>query len=252
MGFILIGGCPRSGTGALANLLTLDGQCFVSLEFSTFSLWNSRGFGPRIRTSDTRNRHTRNMVVRSGLLTSDDFNRLQQQCSTGEEFYKGFIKACRQKIEYFGDKQPDCYLHRMDSFLKQFPKSKGIITIRHPVDVICSYIKRSNINFNPDKAGEKISKALSVWNRSAHGFIRLLNNKNILKIKYEDAVGDVSGTLNLLTKFLRLKRGIENRDNYYKPVHLKDRTINGTDIEGLSYPKFDKKTMERMKVLGYK
>ena len=199
---LIVGGCPRSGTGALASLLTYDGRALVTQEEGLNAWKNKKIYGKYV-------------IDMSTVIYVGD--------KMPEEYLLNAHNLCK--------KYPDA------KFIFTIRSGHGVIAsyIRRQLRPKNKKGKwgKSPKDITHDKLLKQIKAAENVWVRNANQILTLPNrmSKNsYLLLKYEDNHKDIDGMLKKLGKFLGydspvintvIWHGGENKYvSQYRQVHL--------------------------------
>lgn len=192
MGFkrLFIGGCPRSGTGAMARLLTLDGRALITQE-EGMNAWKNK-------LKD---------VDRSKLIY------------VGDKMPEGYLSAAAVLYGQFPDVKL-IFTNRngydvIASYLRRPLKKKH-------------YTEISNTALtNSIKFGEEVWKRNYIRIKNLHS---ILPTDVYLILRYEDNVSNIDGFLDKLSNFLKYNPVMtnpivwnKNKKDYiphYKPIHV--------------------------------
>lgn len=196
--WVILGGCPRSGTTLLNLLLNQHSQVQITNEHNIEYLVTT------CRKLFYREKKVRNTIVRSKSArenwTHEDIlqatlidNGLTQKLLT--ELYRlNAIELGKPNAKVFGDKLPRYY--KLDLNLIKSTLSNFVIihVFRNPVDVVNSMLRRaSNTRDGTDywKGANNVWSACEEWVKAWNFCIdnEMASNKlDIVKIKYEDLV----------------------------------------------------------------
>lgn len=214
-------GCPRSGTTAMACLLSMN-NIFVSDELMAFTKWYNKlkpncGFLKRI-TGGNNLKRLINLGIDPEKLREDNSN-----CTVGQLY--AYILHKGNDVLMIGDKVPEGYLNTLPALLKEFKDLKMIIILRDGRCVIESQIRKwhaGNIKSGGNRAIVKghwpqpdVAHAQSMWLNNVKILERTINNvdkSKILVVKHENLVSDTKNTLEKISSFLGLNFIIENKD----------------------------------------
>ena len=181
MNTIIIGGCPRSGTGALANLLTEDGRAIVTLE---------KGLDAWKKYFDKKSDFDKSKLIYVGDKMPESY------LANADRLYKQFPNA---------------------KFIFTNRNGYGVVAsyARRPLKRHrAEDIPKENL-IRKIKFGEK------VWMRNYKKLKNLHNilprDKYIL-LRYEDNCNNLTNMLIKLGKFLEYNTQVKNKS--YKPTHL--------------------------------
>jgi len=191
---LLITGCARTGTSALARALSShDGICIFNeyhLYYHSeddFNIWHrihgmiEENPPPDKVSSDTATLKSR-LVEDLPLPTS---------CQTTRNW---LFDQVQNPLEIYGDKMPFKYLDSMHEVVENFPGVKFLVTVRDGRDVVASQIRQYN---NAVKNGNipshwmkpSVEEAEYLWLRSARAWLKLRSNPPApcLELRYEQA-----------------------------------------------------------------
>lgn len=214
--FIAIGGCPRSGTTALVDLLNLSGSVFITRELRIFRCWNFP-IGPKILNHKLHPGRGPAKVFKQHQL---DFQQFRKSKASGRDIAK-YVTNKTDLI--FGDKLPRYYLYGIRVLAKRFPNMKFIICLRDGRAIIASQIRiykkgKSIASF----IAENIPKAEPLWIRACENIKYHLSqpySNRIHIVRYEDAVTDTPKLFVDLRNFLKIDIPYPLGHNY-KPTNL--------------------------------
>lgn len=213
-------GCPRSGTTAMACLLSMNNM-FVSDELGTFGKWQNKltpncGFLKRI-TSRNNLKRLKRIGIDPEKLKKDNVGK-----SVGQLYH--YILQNGDNILMVGDKGPEGYLNSLSGMLEQFKKLKMIVMLRDGRCVIESQIRHWNAG-NIKSGGKRgvspghwpqpdVKRAQPLWIKNIKVLERNTNkNKDrILIVRHEDLVSNTEDTLEKISSFLELDFVMENKD----------------------------------------
>lgn len=238
--FIAVGGCPRSGTTALVNLLNIDGRLFITREFRVFKCWQVPIGHNLLQYKYKREKYATDIFKRHKL----DIHHLLKYTKgcTGKNL-ANFVTKKLPDLKYFGDKLPRFHLYNTRQLAKQFPKMKFIFCLRDGRAVIASQIrlfktKKTNANF----VASNIENAEHLWIKSCEALERNLLCQRlegrIHIVRYEEAVRNPKKTVREIGKFLGVKN-LSIKDHKYKPIHL--------DAWKTEHPEMDNKLSKKFK-----
>ena len=138
---VLITGCPRSGTSALAQLLSTHPKFCIFNEFSLYSdpvleesVWHrirQMGDNPP-PTKVCRDMASLKVKLATDLPTPVD----------DVTFRNWIFGLLDDPVSIYGDKMPYKYLEDMDQLVKRHPKVRFLLTLRDGRAVVASQIRR--------------------------------------------------------------------------------------------------------------
>lgn len=174
--WLVVQGCPRSGTTILTNFLNSHGKIALTLEKNL------------VKT------RFKNILLKS---IEDEYE---------EEFRR------KPEVIYFGDKYPEYYL--ISSLVKKIiPQFKVIHILRNPIDTINSMNERTlRAKAGLDKDWNKnlsVEDLCEYWIKSWNFIVLNRKNPKILYLKYEDLVNNPDEESKRISDFL----GLENEFN---------------------------------------
>jgi len=151
--FLFIAGCPRSGTSALAHLVSGSEEIIMGME----------RFGHLVSAEDFK--------LTPEHFSKDRFFDVREEDTFYNDFDKfhSFDKNIYSKFDaakIVGDKRPDLYLV-YDQLFDKFKDAKLIFIYRNVEDVASSYQGRVAAG-NNWPASKDFSKAVLDWNRSLY------------------------------------------------------------------------------------
>jgi len=237
--FIAIGGCPRSGTTALTDLLNIDGSLFITREFRIFRCWR-HPIGPLLMKHKMNPNRASSAVFKKHNLDIETVSKI-----TNGKSVTNFVTKKLPNLKYFGDKLPRHYLYFTIEIANRFPNMKFIFCLRDGRAVIASQIRlfkggKSRANF----IAKSIPSAEHLWLEGCEYLERNLNCKSLKDrihvVRYEDAVADPKKTIRQISRFLGIgKLSIEGHE--YKPTHLDTWKTELPNMEDRLSKKFKKK-----------
>jgi hypothetical protein len=145
---LIICGCYRSGTTALAEVLSYHPQLVVTNEmWYYYTDHRIDGFNEKLkRLYDLSLKSNKRHFITDGSLTDNynDFLKtiISQYPRINKNYFKNLlIQYSGKKPLYYGDKLPE-YTFYINEFNKVYNKPKFIMCIRDPRDVMCSQLRR--------------------------------------------------------------------------------------------------------------
>jgi hypothetical protein len=215
---LLIGGCPRSGTTALLQVLNSNPHTFISSEENLLSL--AEGLTKSFNTQQRRKASLKNgMRSLSGreTLTVDNIHRHNFTADAVwpviRSLYKWHASRVNPESELilWGDKYPK-YFENLAGVLK-LPRVRYIHITRHPLDVINSMLRRTaEAAEGRDwwKAIVKFDDMLEAWSVAYMAVEAVAEQKNVLHIHYEDLVFKFSETMASINAFTGTELSFDN------------------------------------------
>ena len=194
--FLMIAGCPRSGTSALHRLLNLHPRIALGLERFNTQITNEK-LKPEMFAPD------RFFEVRPADTWYKDFSRFE---GVYERLQRKYNRAL-----YVGDKYPRAYA-KYDFLAKTLPGCRFVYIVREIVDVAKSYEARRAKEKNWP-ATRDARMAVTEWNEGNHETLRAIGRHPVLVVSYE-ALFKRGDSLATLGSFLGLDLGrLENIRN---------------------------------------
>lgn len=215
---LLIGGCPRSGTTALLQVLNSSPHAFVSSEEDLLSLVER--LGKAINTKERRK-----ASLKSGMrslssretLTLDNIHRhnftTEAVWPAVRSLYKWHANRINpgSELVLWGDKYPKYYENLAG--LLALPHARYIHITRHPLDVVNSMLRRTaEAEEGRDwwKAIVKFDEMLQAWSTAYLAIMAIAARKNVLHIQYEDLVFRFSETVSAINAFMGTELSFDN------------------------------------------
>jgi len=222
MDLVAIGGCPRSGTSALCNLLMQDEKIMIFDELQVFSSnWESNSIVKRIITNWLKEGSNFSYLVERSGIKREKFKAFIDQTKpiSGKELYD-FVKDTT-KATMFGDKSPEAYVSIADTLAVKFPEMKFLFSQRDGRGVIASHLRK------PRSSVPNIEACVNLWVRMTSRILELKKRipDRCFIINYDEAVINVEPMLEELSNFLSLDPVLINDLNfkglpYYRPTHV--------------------------------
>lgn len=231
---VIMTGCYRSGSSALAELISHDPGVFIMNELVS-EIWGT-GFPEHVDECLEKNESLINQLSRKGIAP-DDFRKavVGYQKTSFEQLSRSF------GFPVVGDKLPD-YVFNLEKILNKRPAAKVIFTVRD-----ChSYIESALRNYEKGERARWTTddpvKAELIW---------LTHNTELLKwaaklgqncfvARYEKTVKDPGLALNRISQFLGYTINVENPSGGFHEV----------EREKVKYP-ISYRTQQLMELLGY-
>ncbi len=234
MNYLFIGGCGRSGTSLLQDLLVQHSLIAGSSEFN---------FCKRILELKS------SMQNAFYLGRNNEFYDQKFLNESYNQFIAGFLNNVSQnkpKATWISEKTPD-NIEVLNELFEVFPLAKFIYVYRDGRDVAASYL---NVNKRLKSQGHpyqmNVVTLSKKWN-AARAFRQLAKPEyanNIFDIRYEDLIREPAKTLESLFKFLeipvedvinqRMKHDAKDtiiRDGYWFTEDLKRKSIDQSSLE---------------------
>ncbi len=203
-------GSGRNGSTLLALLLNRHPEIFLppeqyALPFSIFK-WHLRykqvweAFCIDVLKDYQKNNQDWQLNPQDFKQVENDLIKWKKIHQNPANIYTKLLQHYGQQLKtsfsLVGDHSPVTTLH-YKTIAKEFPTSKYLFLIRHPLDVISSYSKlENNPASNPTYAAWK-------WNNSVEAYHWMQEQgKEVLLVRYEDLVSNVSDTMCQIFNFL--------------------------------------------------
>ncbi|MBK8658852.1 MAG: sulfotransferase [Bacteroidetes bacterium] len=126
-----------------------------------------------------------------------------------ELVYLSYAAKRQKSVKVWGDKN-NYYIKKLTKINAIFPNSKFIKIIRDGRDVACSYIDMKNVKsdsaYKPILT-DNIAEIANEWlsnNQVIDDFLKTIESRRSLTIRYEDLLTNTSGTLKYVTDFLEV------------------------------------------------
>jgi hypothetical protein len=206
---LLIGGCPRSGTTALLQVLNSDPQVHVTSEENLMKLVRDlrAPLGTRERRARTLSNGMRALSVRE-TLTEDN---IHSHNFTGESLWPVVRYLYRwhhqqlhpgQTLKLWGDKFPGYAAQAAE--VAAMPGIRYVHLTRCPLDVVDSMLRRTEMAKQGRdwwRAITDFDAMLAAWVEAWEGIRRIEGRANVLHIHYEELAFDFDATLRRLAAF---------------------------------------------------
>jgi len=158
----------------------------------------------------------------------------------------------------WGDKN-NYYIHHLDTLLEIFPNAKFIHLERNPKDICASYLELKNI---PDKTKykpklpedvSKIYQEIYENQLKIESFLRKIDDKNKIKVKYENLLNNPLKTLSKIGFWLRVPNmtqiisNFENKKYFDEPSETllwKEKTLGPIDSTNIEKYKLHERASE--------
>jgi hypothetical protein len=254
---LLITGCPRSGTSALAHLLSTHEQICIFNEYSLYwppvlekSVWH------RIEGMGVDNPPPEKIANNASVFRRQYCEELPQPVSDRSVRDWLFGKT-KTPLAVYGDKMPYLYLDNMKEVAKRFPRVKFLLTLRDGRAVVASQIRQYRLALERGVEPMRwmfatVSEAESIWLRSAKKWLEIRQSPPApcLEVRYEQATQAPAEIAKQICDFA----GIEFRESHftefiaaYEPVHADAWREEIPDIDRQLSPEF----RNALKQLGY-
>ncbi len=208
--FLLIGGCPRSGTSALFQLLNQAPEVYISSEENLIKLEDKLRdtLGTRERRSEISRGRNRDLSKRE-TLTLDLLNNYAFSVDCVWDLiaftyrWHHAQKHAQAELKLWGDKFPNYFRH-LERILS-IDTARYIHITRNPLDVINSMIRRTTMAEQGRdwwKAITNKDEMIARW-AEAHSIVcHYESNARVLHLHYEELIFNSQATLQRLEDFL--------------------------------------------------
>lgn len=254
---LLITGCARSGTSALARFLSTHRRFCIFNEYSLYyqsaddmSLWH------RIRTMREDNPPPKKVSSDVATLKRRMLEELPLPASN-ETTRNWLFGAVQNSSQIHGDKMPYNYLANMHEIVGRYPRAKFLITLRDGRAVIASQIRQFNCAIRSGRKPSRwmkpsVAEAQYLWLRSAKAWLRLRSNPPApcLEIRYEQSVQSPADLAKAICAFVGITyRADDFREFFdqYRPVNAETWREEIKDIEDQLSDEF----LDALGQLGY-
>jgi len=217
---LLITGCVRSGTTAVAEFLSMSDSIIIPAEFAFYSEWEDPNNYMRIYTM-MRALVNNRIFYYKGIHGYSFTRRLEIEKTTGKQSLEKVIEHCPDKVTIFGDKLPITYLNRAEEFLDMFNNLKILILIRDGRDVMESQVRRAKDPsiFDVFWYRNDISEAEDLWLASMKKINKLQNKTDrIMFYKYEDLLTNPSNFREQMSSFI--ETDVKMVESFFKPTQF--------------------------------
>lgn len=237
--WLLLGGCPRSGTTLLTQLLSSHPNLHITNEQNILKVYS------KIKSIYAREKQVLEIIDREkgkkeNWTKEDVLNNTLRESLTLvpalEAMYRANygVSLDESANYYFGDKKPLYWQNAsFPEFEKQF-KPKVIHVSRHPYDVVNSYFRRKELTQQGKdywKRGGSLEDVCHDWLDAWNFIVSKKNDPNYLHIKYEDLVFKASETLNSISSFLGIGEDGYKREIVVKEHHYERDYITESDLQ---------------------
>lgn len=233
-----IGGCPRSGTTALQQLLNTNPNVYITSEenlLNTIQIM-SKLLGTRERRQEVYKKGMRATSVRETI----DTNTALESNFTSQALWPSIMDIYRwhhkqlvdtDPLILWGDKLPD-YYKNINQILK-IPGAKYIHITRNPLDVINSMLQRSEMARQGKdwwKAITELDGMIEAWANAYHEISLVEENSAAYHMHYEDLIFNYDETICSLSEFLGVECSYDNilvsdRDKHFHREYLSDEIV---------------------------
>ena len=216
---LLIGGCPRSGTTALLQVLNSNPSCFISSEENIFKQLGvlSKGLSTQERRKEVLiNKGMRDLSPRESLNEKNIHSHNFSQDSlwpTLQFIYQYHHKKLHAgfPLILWGDKFPN-YFKDIDAVL-EVSEVKYLHITRNPLDVVNSIMRRCEMTRQGKDWWKAITEFSAMINCWAEAFRVIRENEchsNVFHLHYEELVYNFSDCSDKINDFLGVNLTYEN------------------------------------------
>lgn len=245
---LLIGGCPRSGTTAIVQLLNSNSCVHISSEENLLNAAKvlSKLLGTRERRAE--------IYQTKGMRALSDRETLSPNNILLSNFSSEAVWPCIQHLYawhhaqihpdaplvLWGDKQPN-YFKEIDAVLA-IPGVRYLHITRNPLDVVNSMLRRTEMASQGKdwwKAVTDFDAMIETW-AEAYRIVREIENlPGVLHLQYEELVFDFSGSVKKINAFLGTDLEFENilvadpdkhYDRSYLTAEMRARILAHPDV----------------------
>lgn len=208
--WLMLGGCPRSGTTLLVNLLNSSDGLYLSNE------QNIKKVIGKLEEVFYREKSVKSIMDREKGkkenwrkedVLKHTFKAEKSLTPLLEQLYLSNYNLSKDQNLLLGDKLPMYWRENWEE-ISQFLNLKTIHVSRHPYDVLNSYFRRSKKTKEGKDYWKKeasVEAVMSDWVESWNFILGKNKDPNYLHIKYEDLIFDTSSTKRKMEDFLNRK-----------------------------------------------
>ena len=239
---LLITGCARSGTSALAHALSTHHRFCIFKEYHLYyqseypnNIWH------RIRGMRGDNPPPDNISSDTEALRSRLLEELPSPtpCQTTR---KWLFELNANPLDVYGDKMPWRYLADMHEIADRYPEAKFLVTLRDGRDVVVSQLRHHASCLKNGLTPEHwmqptVEKAEYLWLRSARAWLELGSEPPApcLELRYEQAAQSPEIVAKNICDFVGTAYREEDFGEFfeqYRPVRIDASREEIDDIEG--------------------
>lgn len=207
---LLIGGCPRSGTTALLQVLNSNPSIYISSEENLLNLVQS--FAKQLGTRERRSKSLDNGMRALSIRETLSMDNIHSHNFTGTSLwtviryiYKWHHEQLHEEssLLVWGDKYPN-YFKELDALLR-LPKVRYLHITRNPLDVINSMLRRTEMakqGCDWWRAITDFETMLETWASAYRAVVAVEKQKNVLHLHYEELVFDFENTISRINCFI--------------------------------------------------
>jgi len=226
---LLITGCPRTGTTALAQWLSSHDKICIFNEFSLYHHPPASEVAAWKRIQEMRDDNP------PPLKISRDMKSLRANLAaelptpaSNEVTANWLFGRSRTPLSVYGDKMPFLYLKLMEEIAERLPGVRFLVTLRDGRAVIASQIRQYNLavkrGVEPDNwMRPTVEEAEYLWLRSARKWLSLRADPPApcLEVRYEEATRSPEAIAKSICEFVGMEyERVEFREflEEYRPV----------------------------------
>ena len=226
---LLITGCARSGTSALARLLSTHDRICIFNEYSLYSppvleesVWH------RVRGMRDDNPPPRKISENTASL-KESFLRELPRPACDQTTRDWLFGRLQNPVQAYGDKMPYRYLEIMEETVQRFPGARFLLTLRDGRAVVASQMREYRhaveCGVEPDRWMQAtVHEAEYLWLRSVKKWLSLRANPPApcLEIRYEEATRSPADIAKRICEFVGMEYRAEEFQGFlksYRPVH---------------------------------
>lgn len=242
--WVIVGGCPRSGTTLLNFILNTHKNIGITNEVSIFHLCEKIGdlyFRERQLADSTERKKTQKENWKQDEILELIPKKNQSSIKILTEIYKDTFPE-KKEIKWFGDKFPKYYQHNYSDPRIPLRNIKYIHITRDPILAINSMLRRAkNTKLGVDtwKGASTIEDGINEW-ISAWNYITSIKDDTHLHLKYEDLIKNPIKTISLIANFLEVNQKyfslnrINNQPDCLEPITSKEISKINFNLESIS------------------
>lgn len=239
--YLLVGGCPRSGTTPLEMLLNSDPRVFVSSEQNLLKLYDDL-----YAALGRREKRKRKLGELENRATSPRENFSQDEAYkytfTADILYlvlRDIFYHLQQAVTpdvnpiYFGDKLPE-YFRTIDEFRQISFPFRYIHITRNPFDVVNSMKMRVEMS----KAGKdwwnaysEITDMIAIWNEALQFIVEQEDTDDCLHVQYEDLIFNYDHVLGSIENFLGVNFDLSSSLRTDPEIHFQRDYLDAKDLD---------------------
>ncbi|MDA9981495.1 sulfotransferase [Gammaproteobacteria bacterium] len=226
---LLITGCARSGTSALAQALSTHRKFCI---FNEYQLYVHRpdafGTWPHVQRMKHDNHPPKKVSSDLAQLNSRMLRELPP--ASNQSTINWLFGLIETPPSVYGDKMPFQYLRRIHKVVKEYPEAKFLITIRDGRAVVASQIRQYHLAIEKGDTpapwmNPTVREAEYLWLRSAKTWLQLRSRPPVpcLEVRYEKAVQSPQQLAKSICNFTGIKyQAAEFADflGTYRAVHV--------------------------------